>query len=68
VTPTDRSLALGFVLSIAGAALTLATWHQLTRAPPGVGATPNDHVSRDPRLNSVPRGLGPGSATVGGAR
>jgi hypothetical protein len=32
VTPTDRSLALGFILSTIGAALTLATWHQLTRA------------------------------------
>jgi hypothetical protein len=68
VTPTDRSLALGFILSTIGAALTLATWHQLTRAPQGVGGTPNEHGRRDPRLNSVPRGLGPGSATVGGAR
>jgi hypothetical protein len=64
MSPTDRSLALGFILSTIGAALTLATWHQLTRAP----QKNLDHESPDPRLNSVPRGLGPGSATAGDGR
>jgi hypothetical protein len=46
MSPTDRSLALGFILSTIGAALTLATWHQLTRPP----QKNLDHERRDPRM------------------
>ena len=63
MSPTDRSLTLGFALSLAGAILTLQTWRDLTGSRGRGGPKSDARKQCDPPVDCVPRAITLRSAT-----